>query len=169
METGDIILLTRRKFDWKIHRWVLSWAIHILTGKYVHSALIYRRGGILFVREMEAVGVVHVPLNTYMKTYKNRGTIVREKNRLTVDEKAQMRDLCLREKAKYDYFNLLLWQPLKAVFGVFLGGNTKYRRACSEDTARIYNKVRENTFKDEKGITPMEVYEQFDGLIVCQF
>ena len=148
MKEGDIILLTSRELSWNPRSW-LTKIIENLTGKFIHTGIIFKYLDELWIREMEYEGVRITKLENYLKNYYSRIWIMSPKESLQIKEIIHLNLLCLNEKAKYDYFNLIVWQLIKAFTSKFIGRNTAYRRNCSEDTARIYNKVRSNTFDKE--------------------
>lgn len=159
MKSGDIILLTRRKLSINPRSW-LTYLISILSGKYVHTALIFAdpMTKILKVREMDSKGVVLSDYSMYLQQLKQRITIITPVLQLSQTELNDYNYICRYDNSKYDFINLLFLQVLKIFLHRFVGRDTKLKRTCSEDTARIYNFIRKNTFENPKGITPNEVF-----------
>jgi hypothetical protein len=165
MKAGDIILLTPRKLS--LHpRSLLTNLISRFDGKYTHTGLIYSRDGILYVREMEWEGVRHIMLSKYIdEVTEERISFLVKKEPLNNEQLIVYNTLCKSEDAKYDYFNLIVYQLIKVLTNKFIGRDTTYRRNCAEDTARVYNKVVPNLFSKVREITPNQIASSKEFII----
>ena len=146
--------LTAAKVSINPLTWV-SKAIEKLSGKYTHSFCLYDLDDVLYVRSMEINGV------DVSKTYKKYGEEYGERLsllKLDVIDSTEYNYYCRNEKAKYEFKNLLVWQYVKAKFGVWLGWDTRYRRICSEDVVRCIKKAIPLFHASPDKITPSELF-----------
>lgn len=169
MNPGNIILLKRRKFKHVFDiRFYLSYLIayftktsnQLLDDVVVHCAIIYQSNNETFVRDMDKKGNEPYTINQYRKIYGNRMEIkINPHNLYNEILIKKFSDECENLDVKYDYFNLLFFQLIKSMFHKFIGKETKTKRICSEDVARIYNVLNPYFFLKPEEITPNELSE----------
>ena len=159
MTEGSIIFLSRRKGI--SFRAFISYLIACFSTKNraeidcvpVHTAIIFRCRGELCVRDMDYNGNTLFSLEEYRRKYAGRGRI---KINPYEDDVTVFNVNCRCKRVKYDFLNLLIFQVFKSFFGVFVGKNTIRYRICSEDCARMFNKIKP-IFRNPEQITPSEI------------
>ena len=150
-----VLFLEKRKFKlFKPISW-LSNLIYLFQGKYTHTAVTFLKNDKLYVREMKAYGVVFTYFPNYLKKHEGR-CIVALNLRFGNEEKYNK--YCNENFVKYDYKNLLIWQPIKFLFSIFVGKDTPKARICSEDSARCVN-VFCNIIENPEKISPNELFK----------
>ena len=161
MTEGSIIFLSRRKGI--SFRAFVSYLIACFSTKNreevdrvpVHTAIVFRWRGELHVRDMDYNGNNFLPLEEYRKKYAGRGRVKIN----PYDADVMVFNLnCRYNHAEYDFLNLLLFQVVKSIFGVFIGKNTIRYRICSEDCARMFNKIKP-IFRNPEALTPTNLDE----------
>jgi hypothetical protein len=167
MQEGSLIFLTKRPFKLNF-RWFMSQAIASLTkfkgqdinDAKVHSAIIYRYKNILYVRDMDKKGAEHFTLDSYIETYKGRGTVLENpySYSFTYETLRIFNISCRNTKVKYDYINTFVFQLIKTQIKKFLGWNSEYRRMCAEDASKQYN-LLERIFKTPEKTNPNEMFK----------
>lgn len=152
--------LTRRKYTGlkSLHRYILSYIIHRLTGKLVHCYLVYKDNdnNEMYVREMEYDGDRHTLYSEYRKKYSERifAEIDLEEN----VNKYNYDYVCKNAHVKYDYSSLFIKFPLLYFFNKILCFFTINKRTCSEDCARIINIMYPFKIKNVEYITPTKLF-----------
>ena len=148
-KAGDIIFLSRRKNKRNIIRWAISNSIALFTRKIneniddvkVHMAIIYSDKKELIVRELDRDGIIPIPLNEYINKFKDRIEIVKMPAIQSVMSINAFNFSCKHSQVEYELINLFVWQSFRAIFHRWIGTDTPYKRICSEDVARQYNKL----------------------------
>lgn len=165
MKEGDIIFLTRRKYK-PYYRIFISCGIALVTRKKgqtyddvkVHSAIIYKYKGVLFVREMEKHGDEHSTLEKYKEIYGGRMEIKESPVHFSVSKYNSFNRSCRELHVEYDYNNTFVYQILRKVFKFFRFKNTVMQRMCAEDAQRQYNLLSPGFFKTPEKTSPNELY-----------
>ncbi|MCK4500960.1 hypothetical protein KAU11_10725 [Candidatus Babeliales bacterium] len=159
--TNSILFLTRKKFNvLNIGTWVSS-LIDLFQGGITHTAVVFKWGNLLAVREMTESGTLITPLSCYLKTHKNRIKSTYEVITRNYEAIECYNRECLKPSS-YDFVNLLLRQPLRLLFNVRSRKVTEHKRICSEDTARCVNILRP-LFNDVENLSPQEIYNYVYG------
>ena len=141
IRNGDIALL-HNYFNWKKPMTYLSWAIRFFTrSPWNHAGILVVIDSEVFVIEALAKGITkrnfkewNIPSDKYYE-------ILRPKERLSkLDEHRVAFEALSLVGIPYDYFNIILHQPILIIFGIWIGrkkqGNKKL--VCSELVAYLY-------------------------------
>lgn len=151
--------LTRRKYTGikQLHRFILSWLIYKIQGKYVHCYLVYLDNNVQYVREMEQNGTKIILYSDYIKRFKDRINVEidlpNNANKYYFDYK------CKNDIVKYDYSSLFIKFPLLYLFDIIIKTCTINKRTCSEDCARMINILKPYFVKRVEYKTPQKLYE----------
>lgn len=161
-KSGDVGFLRARKFTKNIRTWNFRTLVSVLIAKFqgfiTHTFIIYSYQGMLWVRDMDTLGVAHIPLSDYLDMYSARLVWVwRNDLDYTRHRLDSFNYQCKTTKTKYDYKNLFIYQVVKLIFRKFVGKNTPLKRTCSEDVARSLN-ILEQTFDKPEESTPTALY-----------
>jgi len=165
-KAGDIIFLTKRINKKPYQRWFISHLIAVFSKKKeqyleqvkVHSAIIYEKTDILFVREMDKYGDRHFTLSEYFKKFSTRVEILRMNYNTTPAKLEYFNKTCQYKHVKYDFINTFVWQAIKGITSKYFGKNTGYKRMCAEDVQRQFN-ILEKRFKTPEKTSPQELYD----------
>jgi hypothetical protein len=153
---GTILFLKRRELSLNPLSWI-SLLISAFQGKYTHTAIVFKTlDGILRVREMTWKGLKVTDLNSYFSEYRERLVFIMRKNNFSESE---FNLSCGLNNCCYDYNNLLFFQVVYRIFGLYFFDRTDKMRTCSQDTAEQYNLI-EKIFEDTEKISPNELYLQ---------
>lgn len=175
MKEGSIIFLTRRKKGNLIRRFV-SGGIAVFTKRedqaldnvLVHSAIIYRSGSELYVREMEKNGDEHKTLVEYNKIYGKRMYIKVNPFDIESNKVEKFNLSCETVRVKYDYWNTFFFQIIKVLFGRFLGKKTTLHRMCAEDAQRQFNLLKD-IFKTPEKTSPNDLWYMICDWKITEF
>lgn len=164
-KSGDILFLTVRPWSFKIiHRVLISKLIELISGKYVHCAIVYEFDNTLYVREMDFEGSNNIKLSIYTDLYCNRIVIVNNPFKNDYFSLQMFNSRCHFKYAKYEYKNLFVWQLIKYTLNKWIGKETKIKRTCSEDVSRMLNILKPNFIHSPDKISPTELYEKLKNV-----
>ncbi len=156
MESGSVIFLTKRPFKFFHLRTWISGLIDHFQGAVTHTAIVYQFEDVFYVREMDVKGNRSIEYYEYLKIHEARVKEVIPFGINIAYSRLQMFNRkCHNTTAVYDFSNLLFFQVFK---GLFSKKETKYKRICSEDTARMYN-ILDYTFSDPENVNPQLLYD----------
>ncbi len=163
---GSIIFLTIRK-EKPAARIFLSRMIAKFTKKEgqeledvkVHSAIVYKRYGETYVRDMDKFGDDHYPIEEYLDLYKGR---IELKLNPYFDQPWHILETfnfsCFLNEVKYDYVNTFVYQVVRRLTHKFIGRETTWSRMCAEDVQRQYNLLVPEFFETPEKTNPNEVF-----------
>lgn len=134
----------------RTYTWIGRIIRYFINIEYNHAAIYYK--GVLFESNKFGVDV------RSLKSYSNKDKWVVLKLRVDLSEthKSKLLDRMLKLSAnsKYDYWNLLIWQPIYRVFGKWVGkSDTPNKMLCSEFVARVYAEF----FDEPEKVSPSEL------------
>jgi len=125
----------------------------------VHSAIVYKRYGETYVRDMDKYGDDHYPIETYLEMYKDRIEI---KLNPIIDFPWHIMETfnfsCFLNEVKYDYVNTFVYQVVRRITHKFIGRDTTWSRMCAEDVQRQYNLLVPGFFATPEKTNPNELF-----------
>lgn len=165
MKEGDIIFLTYRK-NKPFYRIFISKGIALFTRKNkqplstvkVHAGIIYKKDGILTVRDMDKDGEEHHTLNVYKIIYGDRLEIKSCPYIFKQKIYDSFNKSCEKLHVEYDYNNTFVYQVIKKFFRFFKFKKTVMQRMCAEDAQRQFNILSPGFFKTPEKTSPNELY-----------
>ena len=152
-----IIFLSKRVLSLHPLSWVSNLIAFFTKSDITHTATVYYRNNVPYVREMGFWGVSRMPYENYIKKYEKRIFGIKIIENFANFEKYNY--ACDNYFTRYDYTSLFM-QIIESIFVNFTWKNTEYKRTCSEDSARMINILNPEFFKNPETETPVSLYEK---------
>lgn len=127
-------VLVRHNFEWYNPATWISAAIRKFTKSYWnHAAILLEEDGQLFVVEARSSGIVAATMEHWLEHRRNKVFAVGFPKEGTKAPEAIKKRIKSAYGKPYDTEALVLWQPLRILFGKWFGGTSKNGKlTCSE-------------------------------------
>jgi len=152
INSGDILLVGTNKF--------LSKAIKFFQkNKYSHAGMFIKIYDELFICESDKRGIALTKAEDYFCNKKYDLKILKPK--FDIDEK-KLANIMLPHcgKTPYDFISLLIYEPIRFIFGKWIGGNAKNssnRFMCGEWCAYVINNLKPEIYNNWFEIAPVDI------------
>jgi hypothetical protein len=161
VDSGDILLVGTNTF--------LSKAIKFFQkNKYSHAGIFIWIYDELFVCESDKRGIALTKAEDYFNNNKYDLKILKPK--FDIDEK-KLAKIMLPHcgKTPYDFVSLLIYEPIRFIFGKWIGGNAKNsanRFMCGEWCAYVINTLKPDIYNNWFKIAPVDIEKDTENFEV---